>query len=48
VYGDSHGAWDNSAGYVEGSLARIVEAALGWTPALPSVKEDPEFLCGIS
>ena len=46
VYGDSHGAWDNSAGYVEGSLARIVEAALGCTPALPSVKEDPEFLCG--
>ena len=46
VYGDSHGAWDNSAGYAEGSLARIVEAALGHTPALPSVKEDPEFLCG--
>ena len=46
VYGDSHGAWDNSAGYAEGSLARIVEAALGQTPALPSVKEDPEFLCG--
>ena len=46
VYGDSHGAWGNSAGYAEGSLARIVEAALGQTPALPSVKEDPEFLCG--
>jgi hypothetical protein len=46
VYGDSHGAWDISAGYAEGSLARIVEAALGQTPALPSVREDPEFLCG--
>ena len=46
AYGDSHGAWDNDAGYAEGSLARIVEAAVARTPALPSVKEDPEFLCG--
>jgi hypothetical protein len=46
AYGDSHGAWDTSAGYAEGSLARIVEAALGQTPALPSVKGDPAFLCG--
>lgn len=31
---------------VEGSLARIVEAALGQTPVLPSVKTYPGFLCG--
>jgi len=45
-YGHSHGAWDDSAGYSEGSLARIVEAALGRTPVLPSVKAEPDFLCG--
>jgi hypothetical protein len=45
-YGCSHGAWDNAAGYVEGSLARIIEAALGQRPVLPSVKTHPEFLCG--
>jgi hypothetical protein len=45
-YGCSHGAWDNSAGYVEGSFARIIEAALGEPPVLPSVKTHPEFLCG--
>jgi hypothetical protein len=46
AYGESHGAWDSSRGYVEGSLARIVEAALGRPPALPSLPNDPDFLCG--
>jgi hypothetical protein len=46
AYGASHGAWDDAAGYVEGSLARIVEAALGQTPVLPSVKTEAGFLCG--
>ncbi len=46
AYGHSHGAWDDSAGYAEGSLARIVEAALGEPPVLPSVKTHPSFLCG--
>lgn len=46
AYGASHGAWDDAAGYIEGSLARIVEAALGQTPVLPSVKTEPDFLCG--
>jgi hypothetical protein len=46
AYGDSHGAWDSSRGYVEGSLARIIEAALGRPPVLPSVPNDPDFLCG--
>lgn len=45
-YGRSHGAWSDDAGYIEGSLARIVEAALGGLPVLPSVKDHPEFLCG--
>jgi hypothetical protein len=45
AYGSTHGAWDHTAGYAEGSLARIIEAALGDAPALPSVQE-PEFLCG--
>ncbi len=44
-YGHSHGARDDS-GYSEGSLARIVEAALGRTPVLPSVRAEPDFLCG--
>src|SRR4051812_44123086 len=46
AYGASHGAWDDAAGYVEGSLARIVEAALGQEPVLPSVQTEPGFLCG--
>ena len=46
TYGDSHGAWLPGAGYVEGSLARIIEAALGQTPVLPSVSAEPDFLCG--
>lgn len=45
-YGVSHGAWDSSLGYTEGSLARIVEAASGETPVLPSVSEQTDFLCG--
>jgi hypothetical protein len=46
AYGNSHGARDVAAGYVEGSLARIVEAVLCQTPVLPSVRTHPEFLCG--
>jgi hypothetical protein len=46
AYGNSHGARDVAAGYVEGSLARILEAALGGTPVLPSVRAHPDFLCG--
>jgi hypothetical protein len=46
AYGHSHGAWDDAAGYAEGSLARIVEAALGEPAVLPSVKTHPAFLCG--
>ena len=47
TYGRTHGAWDDEQGYVEGSLARIVEAAAGKTPILPSVKAEPGFLCGL-
>jgi Taurine catabolism dioxygenase TauD, TfdA family len=47
AYGRTHGAWDDARGYVEGSLARIVEAAAGSEPELPSVKLDPAFLCGL-
>ena len=46
AYGRTHGAWDDAHGYVEGSLARLVEAAAG-SPLLPSVKEEPGFLCGM-
>ena len=46
AYGQTHGAWDDATGYVEGSLARVVEAAAG-IPPLPSVKADPGFLCGM-
>ena len=45
-YGETHGAWDGAAGYVEGSLARLVEAAAG-SRLLPSVKTEPGFLCGM-
>lgn len=45
-YGATHGAWEPAAGYVEGSLARLVEAATGDPPVLPSVRADPTFLCG--
>jgi hypothetical protein len=47
AYGRTHGARDDAAGYIEGSLARLVEAAAGTTPLLPSVKTDPAFLCGM-
>jgi len=46
AYGASHGAWNDADGYVEGSLARIVEAALGDAPVLASVKTQLGFLCG--
>jgi hypothetical protein len=46
-YGRTHGAWDDAQGYVEGSLARIVEAAAGSPPELPSARTDPDFLCGL-
>lgn len=46
AYGKSHGAWEGDHGYVEGSLARVVEAASG-APALPSVKAAGGFLCGM-
>jgi hypothetical protein len=47
AYGHSHGAWDDTAGYLEGSLARVVEAAIGVEPVLPSVKTTPGFRCGL-
>jgi hypothetical protein len=46
-YGRTHGAWDDRDGYVEGSVARLVEAAAGGVPLLPSVKEQPDFRCGL-
>jgi hypothetical protein len=48
-YGRTHGAWDDDLGYTEGSLARIIEAAAtsSGAPILPSVKVDPDFLCGL-
>jgi hypothetical protein len=46
AYGETHGAWANSDGYIEGSLARIVESAGGGVPSLPSVKLNSGFLCG--
>lgn len=45
-YGETHGAWPGADGYSEGSLARVVEAAAGVEPRLPSVKAHPDFLCG--
>jgi hypothetical protein len=47
TYGRTHGAWDDTRGYVEGSLARIVEGAVANSPCLPSVKANPDFLCGM-
>jgi hypothetical protein len=41
------GPWDDSRGYSEGSLARVIEAAVAASPLLPSVKADPDFLCGM-
>jgi hypothetical protein len=45
-YGRSHGAWNSSSGYSEGILGRLVEAAHGRAPALPSVSANADFLCG--
>jgi hypothetical protein len=47
AYGRTHGAWDDNQGYSEGSLARVIEAAAATSPVLPSVKADPDFLCGM-
>jgi len=48
TYGRTHGAWDDERGYVEGSLARVIEGATAWrSPFLPSVKAEPGFLCGL-
>jgi hypothetical protein len=47
AYGQTHGAWDDNQGYTEGSLARLIEAAASSSsPILPSVKAEPDFLCG--
>jgi hypothetical protein len=46
AYGESHGAWNDEGGYSEGSLARVVEGAIGM-PRLPSVKSTSGFLCGM-
>ncbi len=47
-YGRTHGAWDDDRGYVEGSLARVIDAAADeCPPLLPSVKTEPGFLCGL-
>lgn len=46
AYGATHGAFDDTAGYYEGSLARVLEAARPQAPVLPSLKSDPSFLCG--
>ncbi len=46
-YGRTYGAWDDAGGYFEGSLARLVEAAAGASPVLPSVKLVSDFLCGL-
>ena len=46
AYGASNGAWQPATGYAEGSLARVIEAALGQPPALPSVSANPDFLYG--
>jgi hypothetical protein len=46
-YGKTHGAWDDAEGYQEGSFARIIEAAAGNAPRLPSVKANPDFRCGM-
>ena len=45
-YGEIHGGRDDVEGYAEGSFARIVEGAAGGAPQLPSIRADPDFLCG--
>lgn len=44
-YGSTRGGRTGKASYVEGVLARLVEAADAGTPSLPAVSE-PGFLCG--
>jgi hypothetical protein len=46
AYGRTHGSRDDHAGYSEGSLARVVDAASSIRPLLASVKVEPDFLCG--
>lgn len=47
-YGQTHGAWDDGQGYVEGSLARIIDGVTSsHSHFLPSVKIEPGFLCGL-
>jgi hypothetical protein len=46
AYGESTGAWDPTQGYTEGILGRLIDAAHGGDPALPSVRATPDFLCG--
>jgi hypothetical protein len=46
AYGESHGAWDPTQGYIEGILGRLIDAAHGGDPALPSVRATRDFLCG--
>jgi hypothetical protein len=46
AYGESHGAWDPTQGYTEGILGRLIDAADGGDPGLPSVRATRDFLCG--
>jgi hypothetical protein len=46
AYGVTRGTRADGTGYIEGSFARIVEAVLGQTPVLPSLRANPGFLCG--
>ena len=45
-YGRTHGARDDRMGYSEGSFARVIDAVGPSAPLLPSVKTEPDFLCG--
>jgi hypothetical protein len=47
AYGRTHGAWNDARGYVEGSLARVIDAAAASSPLLPSVIVDRDSLCGM-
>lgn len=46
AYGRTHGTRSEGEGYFEGSFARIVEAAAGGEPRLPSIRANPAFLGG--
>jgi hypothetical protein len=46
AYGLTHGSRDDRMGYSEGSFARVIDAASANPPLLPSVKVEPDFLCG--